>query len=221
VKRLRQWFLAGLLWVAPLVITGWVLLQVYHLVDRTIRPLLDRIPALRALPGFFVTLAGVAAFLLLIMVAGVLAQNVFGVAMYAFLERTLRRVPFVRVIFDATKQIGEVLLNPRSNAFKRVVVFEWPRPGVWTFGFVTADDGAQDLVTVMLPTVPNPATGFILLLPRADIRVVPLSIEEGVRLVISGGTLLSSEQARALCAGAAELAARPDAGPTAPPAPRS
>jgi uncharacterized membrane protein len=199
---LRQYFLAGLLSVAPLVITGWVLLQIYRLVDGVTRPWLERIVALRQVPGFILTLGGLTAFLLLILLAGVLMQNVFGVALFGLLERSLRRIPLLRVVFDTTKQIGEVVLNPQRNAFQKVVLFEYPRPRCWSIGFVTADDGRQELVAVFLATTPNPTSGFLLLLPRGELRMLPLSIEEGMRLVISGGALLTPDQARVLAAAA-------------------
>lgn len=207
--RLRQYFLAGLLSVTPLVITGWVLLQIYRLVDGFTRPWLERIVALRQVPGFILTLGGLTAFLLLILLAGALMQNVFGVALFGLLERSLRRVPLLRIVFDTTKQIGEVVLNPQRNAFQKVVLFEYPRPRCWSIGFVTADDGRQELVAVFLATTPNPTSGFLLLLPRAELRVLALSIEEGVRLVISGGALLTPEQARVLAAATAGAGSGP------------
>ena len=200
--RLRQYFLAGLLSVAPLVITGWVLLQIYRLVDGVTRPWLERIVALRQVPGIILTLGGLTAFLLLILLAGALMQNVFGVALFGLLERTLRRIPLLRIVFETTKQIGEIVLNPQRNAFQKVVLFEYPRSRCWSIGFVTADDGRQDLVAVFLATTPNPTSGFLLLLPRGELRILPLSIEEGMRLVISGGALLTPEQARVLAVAA-------------------
>ncbi len=202
MTKLRQYFLAGLLSVAPLVITGWVLLQIYRLVDGVTRPWLERIVALRQVPGFILTLGGLTAFLLLILLAGVLMQNVFGVALFGLLERSLRRIPLLRVVFDTTKQIGEVVLNPQRNAFQKVVLFEYPRPCCWCIGFVTADDGRQEFVAVFLATTPNPTSGFLLLLPRGELRVLSLSVEEGMRLVISGGALLTPELARMLAAAA-------------------
>ena len=200
--RLRQYFLAGLLSVTPLVITGWVLLQIYRLVDGVTRPWLERIVALRQVPGFILTLGGLTAFLLLILLAGALMQNVFGVALFGLLERLLRRIPLLRIVFETTKQIGEIVLNPQRNAFQKVVLFEYPRLRCWSIGFVTADDGRQELVAVFLATTPNPTSGFLLLLPRGELRILPLSIEEGMRLVISGGALLTPEQARVLAVAA-------------------
>lgn len=196
--RLRQYFLAGLISLAPLVITGWVLWQIYRLVDGFVRPWLERIPPLREVPGFFVTLGGLTIFLLLIVLVGVLMQNVFGVAVFGLLERWLRRIPVARVVFETTKQIGEVLLNPQRNAFQQVVIFTYPRPGLYSLGFVTSDDGRQELVSVFLPTTPNPTSGFLLLVPRREATVLPLSVEEGMRLVISGGALLTPAMARLL-----------------------
>ncbi len=216
MARLRHYFLAGLVSVGPLVITGWVLLQIYRLVNGITQPWLTRIPALHAVPEFFLTLSGLTAFLLLILLAGVLVQNVFGVALFKFVESSLRRVPLARVVVDTTKQIGEVLLNPQRNAFHQVALIEYPRRDCFVLGFVTSDDGVQDLIAVFVSTPPNPATGLCLLLPRRDVVVLPLSVEEGLRLVVSGGALLSPAQAGILAAGAARLkavAGEPDPSP--------
>ncbi len=207
MTKLRQYFLAGLVSLAPLVITGWVLWQIYRLINRFTRPALARITALQDVPGFFLTLAGLAVFLILILLVGVLMQNVFGVALFRFVERSMRRLPLARIIFDTTKQIGEVLLNPQRNAFQQVALIEYPRRDCFVIGFVTADDGVQDLIAVFVSTPPNPATGLCLMVPRREVVVLPLSIEDGLRLVVSGGALLSSTQARVIAEGSARLVA--------------
>lgn len=207
MMKLRQYFLAGLVSLAPLVITGWVLWQIYRLVNSFTRPALARITALQEVPGFFLTLAGLTVFLVLILLAGVLVQNVFGVALFRFVERSMRRLPLARIIFDTTKQIGEVLLNPSRNAFQQVALIEYPRRDCFVIGFITADDGVQDLVAVFVSTPPNPATGLCLMVPRRDVVVLPLSIEDGLRLVVSGGALLSATQAGILADGSKRLLA--------------
>jgi uncharacterized membrane protein len=205
--KLRQYFLAGLISLAPLVITCWVLWQIYRLVNSFTRPWLVRITALQEVPGFLLTLSGLTAFLILILLAGVLVQNVFGVALFRFVERSMRRLPLARIVFDTTKQIGEVLLNPQRNAFQQVALIEYPRRDCFVIGFVTADDGVQDLIAVFVSTPPNPATGLCLMVPRRDVVVLPLTIEDGLRLVVSGGALLSASQARILAEGSTRLLA--------------
>jgi len=209
MTRIRQYLLAGLLSVAPLFITGWVLWQVYRLVDGFVRPWLEHIVALRAVPDFFLTLAGLAVLLLLLVAVGALAQNVFGVAALGLVERILRRIPLARVVFETTKQIGETLLSPQRNAFQHVALFEYPRRGIWSLGFVTADDGRQPLVAVFLPTTPNPTSGYLLLIPRAEVIRARLSVEEAMRLIISGGALLAPAQAAALAAASGAASAGP------------
>lgn len=211
MAKLRYYFLAGLISVAPLAITAWVLLQIYKLVRKFTNPLLTHLPALQdSVPEFALTAAGLVVFTAVIVLLGVLARNVLGVAMFRFIENSLGRMPVARIIFETTKQIGEVLLNPQRNAFQQVVMIEYPRRDCFVLGFVTNDDGVQDLVAVFVSTPPNPATGLCLMVPRRDVVVLPLSIEDGLRLVVSGGALLSPAQARIIAEGSARLAANRD-----------
>lgn len=198
LSHLRRWFLQGLITVAPLAITVWVVWQLYLLVERAVLPLLGRVPALQSVPGFFLTLAGAVTLALLIIAVGALAPNLIGAALLGLIERGLKRIPVVRAIFETVKQIGEVLLGDKRAAFQKVVLFEYPLAGCHSLGFVTADSGAGELVSVFLATTPNPTSGFLLLIPRRRLVVLPLTVEEGMRLVISGGALLSPEQQRRL-----------------------
>ena len=208
MAKLRYYFLAGLVFLAPLAITAWILLQVYRLVRKFTAPLLAHLPSLQdALPDVVLNAAGLVILVLLVTALGVLAQNVFGVALFRFLERSLGRMPVARIIFETTKQVGEVLLNPHRNAFQQVVLIEYPRRDCFVLGFVTNDDGTQDLIAVFVSTPPNPATGLCLMLPRSEVTVLPLSVEDGLRLVVSGGALLSRAQVLAMVEAAAKLRA--------------
>ena len=195
---LRRHFLTGLLALAPLAITGWILWRFYLLVDRTVRPWLERIPALHqeTIPDFVLTLAGVAAFLLLITLVGMFTRNLIGIAFFRLVERGLNRIPIIKGIFAATKQISEVFLQDRRTAFQKVVMFEYPRRGTYSLGFVTHDDPGLELVNVFLPTTPNPTSGYLLMVPRNQTVILPLTIEEGIRLIISGGAVMTGEQGR-------------------------
>ena len=208
MAKLRHYFLSGLVFLAPLAITAWILLQVYRLVRKFTSPLLAQLPALQdAVPDVVLNAAGLVILVLLVMALGVLAQNVFGVALFRFLERSLGRMPIARIIFETTKQVGEVLLNPHRNAFQQVALIEYPRRDCFVLGFITNDDGVQDLIAVFVSTPPNPATGLCLMLPRSEVAVLPLSVEDGVRLVVSGGALLSRAQVQAMADGATKLRA--------------
>lgn len=208
MTTLRKHFLAGLVATAPLLVTVWVLWNLYLIVDRTVRPWLERITYLnRTLPDFLLTVVGVAAFLSVITLVGLLTRNLIGVAFFRLLERGASRIPIIKGIFGATKQISEVFLRDQRTAFQKVALFEYPRCGLYSLGFVTADDPESDLVAVFLPTTPNPTTGFLLVIPRRDVAVVPLTIEEGIRLIISGGSVLNPVQGKGLQAAVEALAA--------------
>ena len=99
----------------------------------------------------------------------------------------------VKSVFSASKQIAGVFLQDRRTAFKNVVMFEYPRKDIWALGFVTHDDPNLDLINIFLPTTPNPTSGYILMLPREDTIVLTMNIEEGIRLIISGGSVLEEE----------------------------
>lgn len=208
MKVLRRHFLTGLVALTPLAITLWVLWRLYLLIDSTLRPWIQRLePRLReTYPDFFVTFLATVAFLLLITLVGMFTRNLIGIAFFRLVERFFEKIPGVRSLFSATKQIAEVLLADRRSAFKQVVLFEYPRRGIYSVGFVTADVDGVDFVNVFLPTTPNPTSGYLLIVPRTEAVVLPLTIEEGVRLIISGGSVIDARQADALRSGSSELA---------------
>lgn len=198
MKRLRRHFLTGLLSITPLAVTGWIAWRLYLLVDGALRPLLERIPPLQALPDVLVTALGAALSMLLIVAVGLVSRNLIGVAFFNLVERLFNRIPIVKGIFTAVKQIAEVVLGDQRQAFQKVVLFEYPRPGAWALGFVTREEPAGGLLHIFLPTTPNPTSGFLLLLPREDVRVLDMSVEEGIRLIISGGAVASADLVLAL-----------------------
>jgi len=195
ISVLRQHFVTGLLAVTPLAVTGWILWRFYLLVDGTLRPWLEKIPGLgETYPDFLLTLFGVLAFLLVITLVGLFTRNLIGVAFFRLVERGLNRIPIIKGIFAATKQISEVFLQDRRTAFQKVVLFEYPRRGIYSLGFVTQENPGLDLVNIFLPTTPNPTSGYLLMVPRNETVVLPLTIEEGIRLIISGGSVMTGEQ---------------------------
>ncbi len=208
LKVLRGYFLTGLLAVTPLAITLWILWRFYLLIDSTLRPWLQRIPSLRdTYPDFFLTVIGFISFLLLITLIGVFTRNLIGIALLNLVDRTMQRIPVVKNLFTATKQIAEVFRADRRSAFKQVVMFEYPRRGIYSLGFVTSDNRDDPLLSVFLPTTPNPTSGYMLLVPRSNAQILPIPIEDGVKMIISGGAVIDEVQRELLRATARDLAA--------------
>lgn len=195
-QRLKRLFLTGLLILIPLALTLYVLVALFQLMDGIFAPLLDRavgyfFPAVH-IPGlgFLLTIA-------VIFGIGWLSTNVFGRRVIRMLEKVMGRIPVAKSVYGATKGIMEALSHEQREAFRRVVLVEYPKADIYALGFVTGsarwprvDEALSDFLLVFLPTTPNPTSGFLLLVPRSEAIEVPFSVEEGVRLVISGGMLL-------------------------------
>ena len=212
MKWFKRYFLTGLIAVTPVVLTGWILWRFYRFVDNMLRPHLERIVFLRdSVPDVLVTFLGILAFLGSILVIGLFTRNLLGAAFFTLVERLFTRIPIVKGIFSVTKQISEVLLTDTSRAFKRVVVFPYPCPETYAIGFVTYDDPQRGSVNIFLPTTPNPTSGFMLMVPRDRIRILPLSVEEGIKLVISGGSVVPAADDGMLDKMIADLSSGPNA----------
>lgn len=197
VRFLQRHFLTGLLSITPLVITTWILWRFYVLVSDTMRPWLRKIPGVtETYPEFLLTIMGVVVFVLLITLVGIFTRNVIGVAIFRLLERFFQQIPVVKSVFGAIKQIAEVFLRDRRTAFQKVVLFAYPRQGLYSIGFVTRDEPDDTLVNVFLPTAPNPTSGYMLLVPRQDLQELDIPVEEAIKLIVSGGSIMTSEQAQ-------------------------
>ena len=195
-RFLQRYFLTGLLAITPLAITAWILWRFYDLISDNMRPLVQKVPALsEAYPEFFLTLIGVFVFVLIITLIGMFTRNLIGMAFFRLLERIIVKIPVVKSLFSATKQIAQVFLEDRRSAFQRVVLFEYPRKGLFSVGFVTRDEPADDLINVFLPTTPNPTSGYMLMVPRHEMQALDLPVEEAIKLIISGGAIMSEAQA--------------------------
>jgi uncharacterized membrane protein len=188
-RTLRSKFIAGILIVIPLGITYLMLRLLFNTVDNILAPLLTRLIGFR-IPGL-----GLIATLIIIFALGFLAANVLGKRFISYLDGLLGKVPLVRSIYVSTKQFIEALSVPVSENFKRVVIVEYPRKGVFAVGFVTKERvkihvGSGDLTAVFVPAPPNPATGMVIMLEKSEIIDTDLSVEEAIKIVVSGGVLL-------------------------------
>ena len=194
LARLRTYFLTGIVVSAPVGITIWLIWLFVAFVDHTVVPLIpDAYNPSDAL-GVSVPGIGVIVVLLVVTIIGFLVTNFFGRFMVRMGENMVARVPVVRTIYGVLKQIFDAVLAQSEGAVREGVLIEYPRKGIWVLGFVTSNTQGEvqrvtphEMVNVFLPTTPNPTSGFLLFVPRKDCITLDMSVEEGVKLVISGG----------------------------------
>jgi uncharacterized membrane protein len=184
-KKLRNSFLAGLAVILPITVTLYLLKLVLGFVDGLAGNLLALFTK-KHIPG-----VGLVSTLLVVLGVGLVATNVVGRRLVAFWETLLLRIPLVNTVYRTSKQVVDALWY-RERAFRRVVLVEYPRRGIWALGFVTGETARPDangdrLLTIFVPTTPNPTSGFLLLLPPSDVVALDLPVEEGLRMVVSGG----------------------------------
>jgi len=177
-------FLAGILVVVPLAATALVIKWLFEAIDGVLEP------AVEAIFGRPIAGIGFAVLVLIVFLAGLLVSNVLGKRLIGYGESLLGRVPMVRELYKTFKQVLESVLQPHKGGFKEVVLIEFPRPGMKTIGFVTnriKDSSGQDLVNIYIPTTPNPTSGYLEILPAADVVALDMAIDDAIRMIVSGG----------------------------------
>ncbi|MEN8182471.1 MAG: DUF502 domain-containing protein [Myxococcota bacterium] len=201
---LRRYFVAGVLLFAPLGITLWAMAWIIQRLDNLILPHLLRLlrPGVDAPQLPFV---GALFTLLVILLFGVVARHLFGNEVVRISERALARVPVARSIYGGVKQLIEaILFADTRESFRRVVLLEYPRRGMYAIAFTTGpsrgavqDASPEPMLNCFVPTTPNPTSGFYLLVPVSDVVEVDLSVEEAFKLVMSAGLVAPGERGAA------------------------
>jgi uncharacterized membrane protein len=194
MARLRAYLFAGIIVVAPISITLFITWRVVDYFDTRVQGLLpDRYNPERFLPF---TLPGIGLLLTLatLILIGWFTASYVGHALMRLGERVLRRMPIVRSLYGTLKQIFETVFAQSSRSFREVVLVEWPRKGAWSVAFVTGAAPSvvsravgDDLVSLFLPCTPNPTTGYFVMVARREVMPIALSVEEAMKLIISGG----------------------------------
>lgn len=198
--RLRAYFFAGILVTAPVSITFYIAWQFIKFMDDQVSPLIP--PAFNpqnwGIPGFGLVLVVVSLTLI-----GALTAGLAGRLVVRLSDAVLERMPVLRGIYSAVKQIFETMLAQKANAFREVVLIEYPRKGIWTLAFITGnttgevqDRFEREMVNVFVPTTPNPTSGFLLFLPRSEVQVLDMSVEDGIKMVVSTGILTPPAKAK-------------------------
>ena len=193
VRIVRNKFLTGILTLLPIYIT--------YLLLRFIIEFAPDIPYLRTITFFSdkEVLADIIEFigaLLVIFLIGIVVSNVVGKRLFTFFESIMEKVPLINTIYTSSRQIMQTLTMPGKGNFKQVVFIEYPRKGLWTLAFVTAyskSKSNEQYVHIFLPTTPNPTSGLMLFVKEKDVRPSGLSVEEGLKTLISGGMIASKE----------------------------
>ena len=213
--RLRNYFLTGVIVTAPIGITIYLVWGFVDLVDRNVAPLLPVYiqPAgimLFSIPGLGVVVALVAVTLI-----GFLTANFLGRRLVRLGETIVSRMPIVRSVYSALKQIIETVLKQSSTSFRQVVLIEFPRRDCWAVAFLANEETGEagqrlndDVVAVYLPTAINPTSGYLLFLPRREVVFLDMSVEEGMKLILSGGMVIPPTQQQAADAAVAEAKIR-------------
>jgi len=216
---MKRYLIAGLLAWLPLAITIWVLTWLLGVTSGLFAWFLDgaaavlpvssapMIDRLRHVPGLGILVLAAA-----MLITGVFVTNIFGQWWVTQWDRLLHRIPIVKSIYSSVKQVSDTLFSSSGNAFREAVLVQYPRAGAWTIAFVTGKPGGEvathlhgDWLSVYVPTTPNPTSGFFLMVPRADVVELQMSVDQALKYVISMGVVVPPPPAVAPAAGPAHI----------------
>lgn len=199
--RLRTYFLTGVVVAAPISITIYLTWLFVVTVDRRITPLIPAKYNPETYLPFGIPGLGLIVVLLFLTLLGMITANFFGRSLLNMGERLVDNLPVVRTIYGTLKQIFETIISQSSMSFRDVVMVEYPRRGLYAIAFVTANTEGEiatrmgkPMINVFLPTTPNPTSGFLLFVPKEDVTYLDMSVEEGVKYVISAGLVTPPEK---------------------------
>jgi len=195
-NKIKNYFLTGVLVTAPVFITFWIVFTLVNLIDRLITPLIpiyinpnSYLP--RDVPGL-----GLIILFTFLVIIGFFTANFFGSWLLKKTEIIIQKIPLVKAFYKTIKQIIETVFQTNSNAFRDVVLLEYPRKGLWVMGFTTGEvKGAvkkeikKKLVNVFVPTTPNPTSGFLLLVPSTDLKYLDVNVDDAVKTIVSAGII--------------------------------
>lgn len=195
---MKRYFITGLLIWAPLGITIWVLSFILGMMDQSIM-LLPAEWQPRNLLGFHIPGLGALMTLVIVFLTGLLTANFIGQRLVRWWEALLHRIPVVRSVYQSVKQISDTVFSPSGQAFRQAVLLQYPRRCSWTIGFLTGTPGGEiaghlggEMVSLYVPTTPNPTSGFFLMVPKADVIELDMSVEDALKYLISMGVVAPS-----------------------------
>lgn len=193
---MKRYLIAGLLVWVPLGVTFMVIKFLVDMLDKSLLliPLKYRPETLIGIdiPGLGVVISAI-----IVLSTGMIVANLFGKRMVAFWESFLARIPLVRSIYSSVKQILETVFSSGGQAFRKVVMLEYPRKGLWTLAFQSSSDVGEaqhktgtEVMNVFIPTTPNPTSGFFIMVPKSDVIELDMSLDDGLKMIISAGVVV-------------------------------
>lgn len=195
LKKVRNYLITGLIILLPLIVTVYVITAIFNAVDGVLRPVVEFIIG-RSVYGLgFVLTIG------FILGVGAIGTNVLGKKVIEYGEGILTKIPLVRNIYLTVQQIINALFLKNKTAFRKVVIVEYPRKGLYQVGFLTGEGvgevqtkTSEEVINVFIPTTPNPTSGMLILVPESDVTYLEMTVEEGLKFIISGGTVVPAKK---------------------------
>jgi len=201
MKGLKRYFITGLLVVVPLYITVYVFLILARAMDGVFNILPEPLRPQTLLP-YHIPGIGIVFTLLGILLVGLLTQNFAGKKLVALGERLLTRIPFLRMVYNATKQFMETFFNQEHQGFRKVVLIEFPRKGIHSMGFMTSKVNGEikykttnePAICVFVPTTPNPTSGYFAVVPEKDVIYLDMKVEDAFKVIMTGGMVIPNNE---------------------------
>ncbi|MBO9410589.1 MULTISPECIES: DUF502 domain-containing protein [unclassified Ruegeria] len=202
-SRLRASFLTGIVVIAPVWLTVWLIWSVVGWIDSAVLPLIPQKFQPSEYVGINLRGVGVVIFLIFTVIVGWIAKGILGRSLIHFAESVVNRMPVVRSVYSGIKQISETVFAQTERSFEKACLIQYPRRGIWAIGFVSTtargevSDRAEtggNLLSIFVPTTPNPTSGFLLFFPEEDVILLDMSIEDAAKLVISAGLVYPNDK---------------------------
>jgi len=194
MKKLRRYFITGLLIILPAFVTVYFLYVIFRFIDGIWGKLINFY--LKRYLGFSIPGLGFILGVITVIIVGFIATNIFGKRILRVFENWFLKFPFIRQIYIPAKQIVDSFISKDKPAFKKVVLVEYPSKGIWAIGFVTNESFkeaeekiGQELLHVFIATTPSPLTGFLIIIPKREVKFLDIPIEDGIKLIVSGGII--------------------------------
>jgi uncharacterized membrane protein len=196
MSAFRRYIMAGLLVWLPLGVTILVIKMLVDLMDRSLLLLPERYQPEQLL-GMHVPGLGIIVAVVVVLSTGIIVANLFGRKLVEGWESLLARIPLVRSVYSAVKQIAETMFSSSGQSFRKVLLVEYPRKGLWTLAFQTGTDTGEaqcktgrEVINIYVPTTPNPTSGFFIMVPKEEVVELDMSVDEGLRMIISMGSVV-------------------------------
>lgn len=190
MKRLVSLFLTGLATLLPVVISIYLVYWIFAAIDSLLKPMLIAIFG-QAIPGLGFVLT-----IIIVIIVGLISTNILGNKLLFWGEALLYKTPIVGKIYNTVRRITNSFFNSGKNSFRQVVLVEFPRKGIYSIGFITNDNFPHidiEAYSIFIPTTPNPTSGWFIVMPKEDVKILDIPVEKGIEIVISAGMLASEE----------------------------